>query len=87
MNKIVLKAILNPKFPFKENIRQQISNIAHQCPASGGVAVYTARGWYDYITPGNQNDYTKVDDCYEDAKMKLSDNFDSVIRANEKSKV
>lgn len=64
VNAVALISIKNPSFPFRNNIKQKMKNIANQCPASGGLAVYLARGWYDYIEPGNQIDYSTVDNCY-----------------------
>jgi len=64
------------------NDKELLVSIAFQCAKSGGIAVYKARGLYDLITPGNQNNWKEVDEnCYlenEQANLKDNNSFSSI---------
>jgi len=68
INRVTLNMIINPNYLNDVRIKNLVANIANQCPASGGLAVYRARTIHDYIHPGNQNDYSDIDDCYENTE-------------------
>jgi len=58
------------------NDKELLVSIAFQCAKSGGIAVYKARGLYDLLNPGNQNNWKEVDEnCdLENEKANLNDN-------------
>ena len=73
INAILLNSTTNPLILDQLNIRNKILAIANQCPASGGLSVYRARSLYDMIMPGNQNEYSEIDDCYSATAERTSD--------------
>ena len=78
INNAVLSSIIDPSFLQKVKVLSRIYNIANQCPASGGLAVYKARSLFDYITPGIQNEYTETDNCYQPSENRISLFEDSI---------
>jgi hypothetical protein len=61
INQIYLTTIASDKFDFSDEQESKIYSIAHQCPASGGRAVYLARGLYNLIN--SKETYNDVDVC------------------------
>jgi len=78
MNKIVLTNLIDSEYIFQNNVKNKIRKIAHQCVSVGGLAVYTARGFYDLILPGNQVDFDDVDNCIQSR----SENSSEVLSRN-----
>jgi alpha-tubulin suppressor-like RCC1 family protein len=49
INDLMLRRLINPNFSYTLVQRNQLNNLAAQCPETGGPAVHQARAWLDHI--------------------------------------